>query len=153
MITAREKNFLPGRSLRTISHAMRPPTRMLPTETQDAISKEFSRSRDNGELDQSCYSPIEWEKLMFLIKDPNAFYVKFYIRSKRERLLEKKVHILRKRVTIREERIKSAEKRARIAEKRVAELESSTTFKVGKAVMFIPISIKKVIFRVMGKEA
>ena len=117
------------------------------------ISKEFSRSRDNGELDQSCYSPIEWEKLMFLIKDPNAFYVKFYIRSKRERLLEKKVHILRKRVTIREERIKSAEKRARIAEKRVAELESSTTFKVGKAVMFIPISIKKVIFRVMGKEA
>ena len=45
IITAREKNFLPGRSLRTISHAMRPPTRMLPTETQDAISKEFSRGR------------------------------------------------------------------------------------------------------------
>ena len=117
------------------------------------ISKEFSRSRDNGELDQSCYSAIEWEKMMFLIKDPNAFYVKFYIRSKRERLLEKKVHILRKRVAIRENRIKSAEKRARIAERRVAELESSTTFKVGKVVMFIPISIKKVIFRIMGKEA
>ena len=81
------------------------------------ISKEFKRARDNGELDQSVYAAKEWENLMFLIKDPNGYYSKFYLQSRNERILEKKV----------------------------ADLENSTSLKVGRAIMYIPIKIKKLI--------
>lgn len=45
MITAREKNFLHGRSLRTMSQAMMPPSKMLPTDTHSAIIRELSSGR------------------------------------------------------------------------------------------------------------
>ena len=40
MMTAMEKYFFPGRSLRTISQAIREPSRMLNTETSEAIKRE-----------------------------------------------------------------------------------------------------------------
>lgn len=84
------------------------------------ISKEFKRAKDNGELEEKVFMPIEWENLMFMIKDPDGYYMKYYLQSKKERILEK----------------------------RVKELENSTTWHVGKIVMYIPIKIKKMIKKV-----
>ena len=84
------------------------------------ISKEFKRARDNGELEEKVFMPVEWENLMFMIKDPDCYYMKYYLQSKKERVLEK----------------------------RVIELENSTTWHVGKIVMYIPIKIKKMIKKV-----
>ena len=84
------------------------------------ISKEFKRAKDNGELEEKVFMPIEWENLMFMIKDPDGYYMKYYLQSKKERVLEK----------------------------RIKELENSTTWHVGKIVMYIPIKIKKMIKKV-----
>ena len=81
------------------------------------ISKEFRRARDNGELDQSVFTTREWENLMFMIKDPEGYYRKFCLQSINEIALEKKV----------------------------AELENSTSLKVGRIIMYIPIKIKKLL--------
>ncbi len=83
----------------------------------ERISKEFKRAEEKGELSINVFSAIEWEKLQFLIKDPMAFYNKYYVQTRREVLLEK----------------------------RVKELETSTTYRVGKAIMFIPIKLKRII--------
>ena len=52
-----------------------------------------------------------------MIKDPDGFYEKFYLQSKKERILEK----------------------------RVKELENSTTLRVGRIVMYVPIKIKRML--------
>ena len=81
------------------------------------ISREFRRARDNGELKESVFGVREWENLQFMIKDPDGFYEKFYLQSKKERILEK----------------------------RVKELENSTTLRVGRIVMYVPIKIKRML--------
>ena len=87
----------------------------------ERISREFKRARDKGELDQSVFYVMEWEKLQFLIRDPEGFYVKYCLQSEHERALERKVKRLEKEVHI---------------------VRSSTTFRVGRFFMFIPVTIK-----------
>ena len=59
MITAREKNFLKGRSERTISHARMDPSRMAHTEThtpmvRELISGLISMVQDNSLARSRC---------------------------------------------------------------------------------------------------
>ena len=79
------------------------------------ISQEFKRAKENGELKQEAFYPVEWDDMMLLIQDPDAYYFKICLKNKQIRSLEKKV----------------------------ASLENSTTMKVGRAIMFIPLKIKK----------
>ena len=79
------------------------------------ISQEFKRAKENGELRQGAFYPVEWDDMMLLIQDPDAYYFKICLKNKQIRSLEKKV----------------------------ASLENSTTMKVGRAIMFIPLKIKK----------
>lgn len=94
-------------------------------EYVERISKEFKRAEELGELDYSLFTPLQQEKLAFLIKNPSDYYVK-YILDNNQKLKKQK------------------EK----AEKKLKAIESSTTFKVGKIIMFIPISIKKAIKKI-----
>lgn len=88
----------------------------------ERISAEFRRAKEKGELDQKVFAVTEWEKLMFMISDPNGFYIKYYLQSKQERILQRKL---------------------KKAQKEVAKVKESTTFKVGKVIMYIPIKIKR----------
>lgn len=83
----------------------------------ERISKEFKRAMDNGELDQNVFRPAEWNKLMFMIKNPEGYYLKYWLRDGDAKYLEKRVN----------------------------DLEKSTTYRVGKAVMYLPIKVKKAI--------
>ena len=83
------------------------------------ISREYKKAEANGELKQELFQPAEWDNLMLLIKDPEAYYFKICVKNKQIRSLEKKV----------------------------ASLENSTSMKVGRAIMFIPIKIKKLLKR------
>lgn len=87
----------------------------------ERISREFKRARDKGELKADVFGPNEWEKLQFLIKDPEAFYMKYYLYGTG----------------------------SDASSRRVKELENSTTYRVGKTVMFIPISIKKLVKKIL----
>lgn len=93
----------------------------------ERIAAEFRRSRDLGELDMSLFTPKEQEKIAFMIKSPGDYYLKYCLYDKEGQAYVKAV------------------KRTQKLEKRVKELETSTTFKVGRFVMFLPISIKKAI--------
>ena len=96
----------------------------------ERISAEFRRSRDLGELDFNLFTKLEQEKIAFLIKHPGDFYLKYYLHD---------VNIENKRLAA---KLKAAEKEVQI-------VRESTTFKVGRLVMFIPICIKKAILRLV----
>lgn len=97
-------------------------------EYVDRISAEFKRSEELGELDFSLFSPLEREKLALLIKQPSEYYSKYVMASKEMQKLTK-------------ENIK--------LKKKLKDIETSTTFKVGKVIMFIPIKIKKLIKKML----
>lgn len=96
-------------------------------EYVERIAAEFRRSRDLGELDMSLFTPKEQEKIAFMIKSPGDYYLKYCLYDGGTPAAA------------------TYQKKAAKLEKRLKELETSTTFKVGKIVMFLPISIKKAI--------
>ena len=89
-------------------------------EYVERISKEFKRAEELGELDMSIFTPTQQERLSFLMKNPSDYYLKYVLK------------------------VKNNSK----AEKKLKEIKNSTTFKVGKIVMFIPISIKKALKKI-----
>ena len=85
------------------------------------ISQEMRQAESDHELDKSLFSDMNRKRLDMLLANPEAFY-----------------HL---------ECVSGTTN----LERRVAELENSTTMKVGRIVMYIPIKIKKFIRR-MGKK-
>lgn len=79
------------------------------------IAAEFKRARENNELEQSVFSASDWSNISFMIANPEAYYTKNILSSARERKLEKQLK----------------------------NLQSSTTFKIGKIILFIPKGIKR----------
>lgn len=77
------------------------------------ISKEFKQAEADGELDRTLFDDEKLKQLDMLMVDPEAFYHRECMRGTTN------------------------------MEKRVYELENSTTYKVGRAVMCVPIKIKK----------
>ena len=97
-------------------------------EYVDRISAEFRRSEELGELDYSLFSLKSSEKLRLLIKQPSEYYSKYVMASKEMQKLTKENMKLKKKLR---------------------DIETSTTFKVGKIIMFIPIKIKRMIKKML----
>ena len=86
------------------------------------ISLEFKKALEQKEIEEDVFEETgERSKLMFLINDPDGFNLRYGIGNNTAALTKKLNN----------------------AERRIKELENSTTFKVGKIVMYIPIKIKK----------
>lgn len=98
----------------------------------ERISAEFRRSCDLGEIDMSLFSKLEQEKLALMAKNPGDYYLKYWLYDGPT-----------------SNAIRKYEKKAKRAEKKLHDIESSTTFKVGKIIMFIPVSVKRVIKRLL----
>lgn len=94
------------------------------------ISAEFRRAKQKEELDFSIMTVVEQEKLAFLIKDPEGYYVK-YVLEEHDRKMDR------------------LEKKNAKLEKEVEGLRNSTTMKVGKMIMYLPIKLKKVLKSVL----
>lgn len=109
-------------------------------EYVERISAEFRRSRDLGELDMSLFTPNEQEKMAFMIKSPGDYYLKHCIYG----------DSIKRTLNSYEKKIKAAETKAKKAEQRRKTVENSTTFKVGKIIMFLPIAVKKAIKKVIN---
>ena len=93
-------------------------------EYVERISKEFKRAQDLDELDMNVFTPRTRERINLLIKDPNGYYQKYALFEG-----------------------KSTADQVRKLERELNEVRKSTTFKIGKAVMFLPRSIKKKIVK------
>ena len=98
-------------------------------EYVNRISAEFRRSEELGELDYSLFNPEKREKLAFLIKQPSEYYLKYVLYGSESRLVRKNEKL----------------------EKELKNIKSSTTYKVGKAIMYLPIKIKK-LFQKQAKK-
>lgn len=101
-------------------------------EFVERIGAEFRRSNDLGELDMSLFTVFEQEKLALLMKRPEDYYYRFCLYGSDA-----------------EKKISEYEKKLQKAEKRIKELENSTTFKVGKIIMFLPIAMKKALKKII----
>lgn len=89
-------------------------------EYVERISKEFKRAFDLDEIDMSVFTPLAQERLSLLVKDPNGYYQKYALFEG----------------TSSTDRIKQLERE-------LSEVRKSTTFKVGKALLTVPRSIKR----------
>ena len=88
-------------------------------EYVNRISKEFKRAEELDELDMSVLSNLQKERIAFLIKYPHEYYLKNVLNQSKDG----------------------------DAANKLAEIEASTTYKVGKIIMFVPKKIKNLIRR------
>ena len=93
-------------------------------EYVERISREFKRAQDLEELDMSVFTPRTRERLSLLIKDPNGYYQKYALFEGN-----------------------SATDQIKKLERELSDVKKSTTFKIGKAMLFVPRSIKKKIVK------
>ena len=89
-------------------------------EYVERISKEMKRAVDLGEVDINVFTPRTQERFWLLIKDPEGYYQKYALF----------------------EGTSEAAKVKRL-EKELNDVRKSATFRVGKALMYIPRSIKR----------
>ncbi len=89
-------------------------------EYVERISKEMKRAVELEEVDMNVFTPRTQERFGLLIKDPEGYYQKYALfEGTSEAAKVKKL------------------------EKELSEVRKSTTFKVGKALMLLPRSIKR----------
>lgn len=81
----------------------------------ETISREFKLADEAGEISKEVFGKKEWKKIRLLISDPEKFYRNNYLEPEKIRQMEKRIN----------------------------DIESSSTFKAGKIIMYIPIAIKK----------
>lgn len=89
-------------------------------EYVERISKEMKRAVELEEIDMSVFTPRTQERFGLLVKDPEGFYQKYALfEGNSEAAKVKKL------------------------EKELSDVRKSATFKVGKALMFVPRRIKR----------
>ena len=86
------------------------------------FGKEMKRAEEKGEMDQSLFTSLEWNKLSVLMADPDKFYALYIMMPMEYRM---------------------AEENYRNAERELQEIRNSTTFKIGKLIMYIPCRLKE----------
>lgn len=96
----------------------------------ERFQKEFIQADRDGELEASVFTPEEWELVQILLKDARAYGY------------EERIHRLR------------FEKDQEIGRLRreLDNLENSTSYKVGKAVMLLPCAVKEAVLRLKRKH-
>ncbi|WP_243107782.1 hypothetical protein [Clostridium sp. OF09-36] len=85
------------------------------------ISEEFKQAEVDGELSSGFFSADEWNSLQFIKNDPENYFLFNVLQGDSEKRLQMDLDR---------------------ANDRICELEHSTTFKVGKVIMFLPCKIK-----------
>lgn len=89
-------------------------------EYVERISREFKRAKELDELDMNVFTPRTRERLNLLIKDPDGYYQKYALFEG-----------------------SSATDQIKKLERELSDVKKSTTFKIGKAMMYLPRSIKR----------
>ena len=84
------------------------------------ISKEFKRAQELGELDLSVFTDNTREKINLLMKDPDGYYQKYALFEG-----------------------SSSTDTIKKLERELRDVRHSASFKLGKAILFLPRSIRK----------
>lgn len=110
------------------------------TEYSVRIGEEFKRAKRLGEIDESLFTDLEKKKMLLLMTKPEAYPARF---------APKKTAAPASSSSADSSAASSAPvyvtPSALKAEKRLQEIENSTTWKVGKAVMYVPTHAKEAI--------
>ena len=94
-------------------------------EYVERISKEFKRAFNLGEIDMTIFTPLAQDRLNLLVKDPNGFYQKYALFEGA-----------------------SATDKIKQLEREISDVRKSKTFRVGKALLLVPHSIKKILKKI-----
>jgi glycosyltransferase involved in cell wall biosynthesis len=100
------------------------------------FSREFKRGMELGELDETLFAEREWSAVLFLIADPEGYYISKVLAPKKIQKLERKIENL----TAQNTKLKME----------VNELRNSTAFRIGRILTFIPGKIKRLFKRRRG---
>ena len=132
---------------------------MLHWMTEDAgwqfaerMAVDFHRSMELDELDQELFSQEEKTGLYVLAKDP-GFLKRYYLGKV---VYSKKIFDLNNELGRRAEELDESHREAdglrRDMEAQRIKYETSTTFRVGKAVMFVPVTLKKAVKKLLHRN-
>ena len=132
---------------------------MLHWMTEDAgwqfaerMAVDFHRSMELDELDQELFSQEEKTGLYVLAKDP-GFLKRYYLGKV---VYSKKIFDLNNELGRRAEELDASHREndelRREMEAQRINYETSTTFRVGKAVMFVPVTLKKAVKKLLHRN-
>ena len=116
------------------------------------MAVDFHRSMELDELDQELFSQEEKTGLYVLAKDP-GFLKRYYLGKA---VYSKKIFDLNNELGRRAEELDESHREAdglrRDMEAQRIKYETSTTFRVGKAVMFVPVTLKKAVKKLLHRN-
>ena len=121
---------------------------------------EFKRGLEKGELDPSVFTETAWNRIQLIAKDPDTYYQKYVISSSKTLKLEAKIVRLEKKVVKLEvktgkleakakkleAKVKSLQKENRRLTSRLKSLRVSFSYRLGRAITYIPRKIKQLLF-------
>lgn len=95
------------------------------------ISEEFKRGQIKGEMREEDFTPFQWKKMQLLIDSPKEFYKKYANEPSADFDLISQ--------------LESTKKELKKTQKKLKSTRSSGTYRIGRIIMFIPHSIKKLL--------
>lgn len=97
------------------------------------FSEELKRGMALGELDKKVFTEASWRNLKSIAEDPEQYYLtRIYPQTMNRKVFEEMEALAEKNLKLKEE---------------IAKIRGSATFRIGKAVTFIPGKVKKLIGR------
>ena len=118
----------------------------------ERMAVDFHRSMELDELDQELFSQEEKTGLYVLAKDP-GFLKRYYLGKV---VYSKKIFDLNNELGRRAEELDASHREndelRREMEAQRINYETSTTFRVGKAVMFVPVTLKKAVKKLLHRN-
>ena len=94
----------------------------------ERMSAEFRRGLEQQEYSMDVFTELEQKKLKLILKSPQKYYEEYVLPTLKKEGSEKK---------------KSS--RSSAAERELEMIRNSTTYKVGKAIMFVPCALKRAV--------
>lgn len=105
--------------------------RIDPSDLQAFVmreSKDFHKLEDDDELNESYFSAEEWTQLRLLMDDPVEYYAALRYNDELSAI---------------ERRLESLLKRNDFLEQQLVDIKSSTSFRIGRAITWLPRTIKR----------
>ncbi len=97
------------------------------------FSEELKRGMSLGELDEKEFSKASWRNIQSIVKDPEQYYLtRVYPVTMNRKVFE---------------RIEELDKENQRLKEEISRVRSSKTFRMGKAILFVPVKFKKLLVR------
>ena len=107
------------------------------------ISKEFRENEVLGELDKTFFTAGEWKQLQNIKNNPDGYYLKKVQEELRKKTtIDNNIEKTKKELEKAKKDLEKTKRKLNVTEKELHRILNTTTYKVGRFIMFIPCTVK-----------